>query len=482
MEVTPAVIGGTERLARSGQYIDSHDPATGALIGRIPRMGADDVADAVDAASTAAPGWRQTPVAERIARVLQLADRLEERADELSRIDVADNGTPIGSMRGFVKFGVDFIRYQANLAREVRGETVPDAHDALNISVREPYGVTGRIIPFNHPMVDATVKIVPALVTGNTVVLKPSEYTSMSALALGRDFTDLFPAGVVNVVTGLGAEAGDAIVAHPEVRRIAFVGSAAGGRRIQERAAQIGVKHVSLELGGKNPLVVFPDADLDAAVDAAIRGMNFGWQGESCASTSRLLVHEAIHDEFVDRVAARIAAIRIGDPFDDATETGAIASRAQYEKVLGYIEIGKQDGRLVTGGDRPRGLEHGLFVRPAFFDGIAPDSRIAQEEIFGPVLVAMRFRDYDDAVRIANGIEYGLTASVFTNDYGTAHRFARDVQAGYVWVNTVSRLGLGTPYGGIKNSGVGREGNLDDLYSYTTQKNITFHFPDRTVD
>lgn len=478
MEVIPALIGGHTVTAASGATLDAVNPATGETIARFPRMDAVDVGAAVAAAGAAAAAWRATDPGERIARVVQLAERIDARADELARIDVADNGTPIRSMQGFVKFGTDFIRYQANLARQVHGATVPDAHHILNVSVREPYGVVGRLIPFNHPLVDAALKIVPALVTGNTVVLKPSEHTSLSALALCADFAELFPPGVVNVVTGYGAEVGDAIVAHPEVRRIAFVGSAAGGRKVQERAAQVGVKHVTLELGGKNPIVIFPDADLDAATEAVVHGMNFGWQGESCASTSRLLVHESIHDELVARVAARIAAIRIGDPTDAATETGAIVSEAQYEKVRRYIELGKREGRLVTGGDRPADLAPGLFVRPALFDEIAPDARIAQEEIFGPVLVAIRFRDYEEAVRIANSIEYGLTASVFTQDYGTAHRFSRDVQAGYVWVNTPSRVLPGTPYGGVKNSGVGREGDLEDLVSYTTQKNIMFTIPE----
>lgn len=478
METIPTLIGGELVTAKSGQFIESFSPATGELLGRIPRLDKEDVDRAVDSAAKAAVSWRKTSIQERVAMVNALADRLEQRGEELARLDALDNGTPIWVMRRIVKMASTFMRYQANLATEVHGETVPDEFDHLNISVQEPFGVTARIVPFNHPLMNATVKLVPALVTGNTVLLKPSEFTSLSALELAKDFMELFPPGVINVITGFAQEAGHAIIDHPVVRRIAFVGGAHGGRAIQERAARAGVKNVTLELGGKNPIVVFPDADLDAAAEAAVTGMNFGWQGESCASTSRLMVHESIHDEFVARVAAKIDALKPGDPLDETVDTGAIASRPQFEKVLNYIDLGKQEGRLVAGGGRATvdTLEDGLFVRPTMFDSISPGARIAQEEIFGPVLVAIKFKNYDDAVQIANGIEYGLTASVFTSDYKTAHRFSRDVEAGYVWVNTVSRLLPGTPYGGIKNSGIGREGHLDELYSFTNTKNITFKF------
>lgn len=479
METTPTLVGGEFVTAKDGETIDAISPSTGELLGRIPRFKPEDANAAVEAAKAAAPGWRRTPVQERIALVNKFADRLDERAEEFAQIDARDNGTPISVMRRIGKMASTLVRYQANLATEVHGETVPDLHDHLNISVREPYGVTFRIVPFNHPLMAASVKIIPAIVTGNTALLKPSEHTSLSALAMAHDYAEIFPPGVVNVVTGYANEVAGPIIDHPEVRRIALVGSAAAGRSIQERAARAGVKHVSLELGGKNPIVVFPDADLDAAANAVVVGMNFGWQGESCASTSRLLVHESIHDEFVARVAEKINALKPGNPLDESAQTGAIASKPQYDKVMSYIELGHQEGRVVAGGGRPDDpeLANGLFVRPTLFDQIDPQARIAQEEIFGPILVAIKFKDYDDAVRISNGIEYGLTASVFTNDYTTAMSYSRDVEAGYVWVNTVSRLMPGTPYGGVKNSGIGREGHLEELYSFTTEKNITFKFP-----
>jgi betaine-aldehyde dehydrogenase len=283
----------------------------------------------------------------------------------------------------------------------------------------------------------------------------------------------------VNMISGYGAEAGDALVAHPGVRRVAFIGSVGVGRAIQRRAAEHTVKTVTLELGGKNPIVVFPDADLDAALDGAVRGMNFTWQGQSCGSTSRLLVHETVHEPLIARLAERLHAMRSGPPADETTETGAIVNRGQYEKVLDYVRIGREEGaRIVAGGSALMGGEFGggLFVRPTLFDDVRPASRLAQEEIFGPVLAAMPFESYDDALRIANGVAYGLSASVFTRDLATAHRFARDVQAGYVWVNDASVHFPGTDFGGVKDSGVGREEGFGELRSYTQSKNVNLRF------
>jgi len=290
---------------------------------------------------------------------------------------------------------------------------------------------------------------------------------------------DILPPGVLNVVTGYGQTAGDALVRSLVVRRLAFIGSADTGRSIIARAATVNLKRVTLELGGKNPLVIFPDADLDLAVDAAVRGMNFTWQGQSCGSTSRLLVHSRIYESVVDQVAAKINSLASGDPTDFATDTGAIVNKPQIQKVLGYINIGSEEGaRLVAGGttldDGP--YRGGNFVRPTLFADVNPEGRLAQEEIFGPVLAAMPFTDYEDAVRIANGVRYGLTASVFTRDLATAMRFARDVEAGYVWVNEVSRHSPGAAFGGVKDSGIGREEDIDELFSYTEPKNIHLNF------
>ncbi|WP_404287475.1 aldehyde dehydrogenase family protein [Glutamicibacter arilaitensis] len=477
-ETIATLVGGKFVTAIDGQSFEARNPSTGELLGYVPRMQRADVDIAVEAAASAAREWGRTPTLKRIALVNALADRIDERREELALLDSKDNGTPLWVTRQKLQGATMFMRYQANLATEVRGETIPDEFDHLNINVHEPYGVTARIMPFNNSLSTAAIKIVPSLVMGNAILIKPSEHTSLAMLELAKDLDEIFPSGLVSVITGFGDEAGAAIVDHPLVRRIAFIGSERVGRAIQERAARAGVKHISLELGGKNPLVIFPDADLDIAAGAAVLGMNFNWQSQSCGSTSRLLVHEEIHDEFVQRVAEKINALKAGNPMDDDVDMGAIVSEQQYKKVLEYIELGKQEGRLVAGGTKPEGegLENGLFIRPTMFDSIKYDDRIAQEEIFGPVLVAIKFNDYDEAIRIANSTDYGLTASIFTKDNQRAHRFARDIEAGYVWVNTVSRLMPGTPYGGVKGSGVGREGNLEELYSFTTTKNVMFAF------
>jgi betaine-aldehyde dehydrogenase len=478
-ETLPIYIDGGFRQARSGKMIDSINPATGEVIARFPRCDAQDVDDAVVAAEAAFIEWRATPAIERAGMVRRLADRIEEHADELAMLDVKENGSPIREMRADAFTGAAALRYFAGLALELRGETVPSDFDHLDYTVPSPFGVVGRIIPFNHPFMFAASKSAAPLIAGNTLILKPSEHTSMSTIRLAELADGVLPKGVFNVVTGTGLEAGDPLVTHPAVRRIAFTGSAEIGRSIQQRAATQVVKTVTLELGGKNPLVVMPDADLDIAVEGALSGMNFTWQGQSCGSTSRLIVQRSRRDEFVERLAARMESMRSGPPDDEATDTGAIVHRGQYEKVLSYLQIGRDEGsRVMAGGGPPedKSLSSGMFVRPTLFTDVAPDSRLAQEEIFGPVLVVIAYDTYEDALKIANGVQYGLTASIFTNDLRTAHRFARDVEAGYVWVNDSARHFAGVPFGGFKDSGVGREESFDELVSYTQTKNVNINF------
>jgi acyl-CoA reductase-like NAD-dependent aldehyde dehydrogenase len=478
-EALSIFIDGEFRQARSGNTIEATNPATGEVIGRFPRAGADDVDDAVRAASAAFREWRATPAVQRAKMVTALADRIEEHAEELAMLDVSENGSPIREMRADAFTGAAALRYFAGLALELRGETIPSDFERLDYTVPTPFGVVGRIIPFNHPFMFAASKSAAPLIAGNTLILKPSEHTSMSTIRLAELAADVLPKGVFNVVTGYGMEAGDPLVTHPDVRRIAFTGSAEIGRSIQQRAATHVVKSVSLELGGKNPLVVMPDADLDLAVEGAVRGMNFTWQGQSCGSTSRLIVQASRRDEFVERLAARMESLRSGPPSEDSTDTGAIVHRGQYEKVLSYLKIGREEGaRVVVGGGPPDddSLSAGMFVRPTLFQDVAPDSRLAQEEIFGPVLAVITYDTYDDAIQIANGIQLGLTASIFTSDLRTAHRFARDVEAGYVWVNDSARHFPGVPFGGFKDSGVGREESFEELVSYTQVKNVNINF------
>ena len=478
-EVRPDLVGGELRFARSGETIDATNPATGETIARFPRCREEDVDDAVRAAKAASLDWRRASPQERAARVMELADAIVEHAEELALLDVVENGSPIREMRGDAHAAAASLRYFAGLALELHGETIPGDADHLDYTIRQPFGVVGRIIPFNHPLMFAGGKIAAPLIAGNAVIIKPSEHTSLSALRLGELARDILPAGVLSVVTGYGGEAGEALVTHPDVRRLAFTGSVEIGRMIQQRAASRAVKTVTLELGGKNPLVILPDATLDLAIDGALRGMNFTWQGQSCGSTSRLLVHRSIHESFVAQLGERIDALRSGWPTDEETDTGAIVHRGQYEKVARYLKLGLQEGaRLVAGGGpvEDPAFATGLFLRPTLFDDVAPDSRLAQEEIFGPVLAAMPFDTYDEAMRIANSVSYGLTASIYTNDLSAAHRFARDVEAGYVWVNGVGRHYPGTPFGGVKESGVGREESYEELVSYTQTKNVNVRF------
>jgi acyl-CoA reductase-like NAD-dependent aldehyde dehydrogenase len=475
----PALIGGEFTTGRSGELIDAINPANGEVIARFPRCNSDDVADAVQAAQEAFASWRQTTPLERARMSLRLADLIAEHAEELALLDVTENGSPIREMRNDAHIAAGLLRYFAGLALQVRGDTIPTGFERLNYTLPEPFGVVGRIIPFNHPLMFAAGRLGAPLIAGNAVILKPSEHTSLSAIRLGELVAEILPPGLVSVVTGYGPEAGDAVAAHPGIRRLSFIGSVQIGRSIQQRAAAHVVKTVTLELGGKNPIVVFPDADLELAVDGALRGMNFTWQGQSCGSTSRLLVHGSEHDAFVERLSQRMEGLRSGPPADEATDTGAIVHQRQYEKVLSYLQLGREEGaRVVVGGgpvDDPE-LAGGMFLRPTLFDRVRPDSRLAQEEIFGPVLAAMPFDGYDEAVAMANGVSYGLTASVFTRDLATAHRFARDVQAGYVWVNDASRHFPGTAYGGVKDSGLGRDEGFEELLSYSQVKNVNVRF------
>jgi acyl-CoA reductase-like NAD-dependent aldehyde dehydrogenase len=473
------LVGGELRHARDGDTIDAVNPATGEIIARFPRGRAQVLDDAVRAAADAVPEWRAASPVARAAAVRRLAELIEQHAEELALLDVNENGSPIREMRNDAFAAAASLRYFAGLALEVRGETIPGDADRLDYTLRQPFGVVARIIPFNHPLLFAGGRIAAPLIAGNTVIVKPSEHTSLSALRLGELAAEALPPGVLNVVTGYGDEAGDALVIHPGTRRLAFTGSAQMGRAIQQRAATHVIKTVSLELGGKNPIVVLPDADTDVAVEGALRGMNFTWQGQSCGSTSRLLIHRDMHSEFVERLGARMEAMRVGLPSLESTDTGAIVHRRQYEKVLEYIRIGRDEGlTLVTGGEAPPDpdLANGMFVRPTLFDDVRPGSRLAQEEIFGPVLVAIPFASYEEALSIANGVGYGLTASVFTRDLRAAHRFARDVEAGFVWINDTSKHFPGVPFGGFKDSGVGREESFDELLSYTQVKNVNVNF------
>lgn len=462
--------------AADGRTYPNESPATEEVIAHVPNATEVDVDHAVAGSERAFDGWRRAGVRERARQLRALAGVLRQHAAELAVLDAIDCGNPVTAMRGDAAAGAETLELAADWALSLGGETIPASPENLHYTVREPYGVVARIVPFNHPAMFAAGKIAAPLVAGNTVVLKPSEVSPLSALRIAELAAEVLPPGVLSVVVGDGPGVGRALVRHPRVRRIGFIGSETTGRAIQRDAAETGVKDVTLELGGKNAMVVCPDADLELAAEGAVAGMNFAWsQGQSCGSTSRLLVHERVAGEVLDRVVERVRKVRIGMPLDASTEMGTLSSRAQYAKTLGYIDVARSEGaRLVAGGGRPGGpdFERGLYVSPTVFAGVAPDMRIAREEVFGPVLSVLTWRDEEEAVQVANAVRYGLTASVWTRDLHRAHRLAGAMEAGYVWVNGSSRHFPGVPFGGCKASGLGREESVHELLSYTQLKAV----------
>jgi betaine-aldehyde dehydrogenase len=377
--------------------------------------------------------------------------------------------------------GAAQLDFYAGLVTEMKGASIPMGPDVVNFSVREPLGVVGRIIPFNHPFMFAAGKSGAPLAAGNTVVLKPPEQAPLSALRLAELIDGILPPGVWNVVPG-GREVGQVLSSHPDVAMVALIGSVPTGRAVMKAASDT-LKPVLLELGGKNALIAYPDADLEAVSAAVVDGMNFTWCGQSCGSTSRAFVHEKIYDAVLQRAAESIKRYKPGDPTDPATTMGSIINQVQYDRVLKYIAAGKEDGaRLVSGGKRPDDpkLAKGLFIEPTIFADVNMGMRIGKEEIFGPVLSVFKWKDEAEMLAQVNQVEYGLTCSIWTSDLTTAHRTAAAVEAGYVWINEVSKHFLGAPFGGYKQSGVGREECIEELIRFTREKNIHVNLKRRT--
>ncbi len=459
----------------NGERLPSVNPANEEVIGSSPAAGKDDVERAVAAAQTAAPGWAALSMKERAKYVRALSAGLRARADELLQIEVLDTGNTVSKAKGDISSAGDALEFYAGLGLELKGQTIPASANNLHFTLREPYGVVGRIIPFNHPIKFAANSLAAPLMAGNCVVLKPPEQSPLSAGILAEVCREVLPRGVANIVTGLGSSTGDVIVRHKAIKRIGFTGSVATGMAIQRAAAETCIKHVSLELGGKNPMIAFPDMDPEVIAQAAVGGMNFAWAGQSCGSASRLLLHESIHDAVLKRIVERVAALRLGDPLDPQAQMGPVNSERHYQRVCSYVGIGQKDGaKLMFGGKRPEGkqFERGYWLEPTVFADVKHGMRIAQEEIFGPVLSVFKWREEDEAYAIANSTDYGLTASIWTHDLNTAFRAARKVQSGYIWVNGASGHFYGTPFGGRKNSGLGNEEGLEELYSYTETKTI----------
>jgi betaine-aldehyde dehydrogenase len=466
--------GGAWHDSVGGGEMDITSPATGESLGTMAVGEAQDAAAAVEAAYDAFPAWRDTPAQDRAAALRRAAQTLRDNAQELGWLDAIDGGNPFGAMVYDVELSAAYLDYFAGLVTEVKGATIPVDGKTLNYTLREPLGVVARIGAFNHPILFAAGKAAAPLAAGNTLIIKPADQTPLSALRVAELWADVFPGGVFNIVTG-GRAAGVALVQHPRVAKIGFIGSVAGGRAVMETAGRT-LKALTLELGGKNALIGCADAGIEALAEGVVRGMNFRYvTGQSCNSTSRVFLHESIHDQAVEAIVRKVGALRLGLPSDRDAEVGCLSSQAQFDKTLAYIEYGKAEGaKLAIGGKRssdPR-LANGFFVEPTVFVNVTDDMRIAREEIFGPVVSILRWSDEADMLRRVNALEYGLTCSIWTHDLDRAHRLAARVQAGYVWVNGASTHHIGVPFGGYKQSGMGREESIDEILACTQIKNV----------
>ncbi len=471
----PMYIGGEFVASDSGEWMDSINPATGEVHGRVPAGTVSDVDRAVKAAAAAQQDWGARSVWERGDLIRALTAEIKKRADDVLPMESADTGNTIASLSNDITLVMGYMNFVAGLGIEIKGESVPATAENIHFTLRQPYGVVGRIVPFNHPFLFSGTHLGAPLIAGNAVVLKSPDQSPLSATLMAEICHDVLPPGVVNIVSGEGIIVGDAIVRHPQVPRIGFTGSVATGMAIQRSAAEVAVKHISLELGGKNPFIAFPDVDPEAVANAAVSGMNFNWSGQSCGSTSRLMLHESLYDEVITRIEAQVSAIKVGNPLDKTSGMGPINSEKHFRHVMGLIDTAKQEGaRLVTGGSRPEGkeFEQGYWVRPTVFADVTMDMKIARVEVFGPVLSILKWRTTEEAIEMANCIDMGLTAAIWTNDIKVALDTARKVESGLIWINGTGRHYMGTGFAGWKNSGLGREECLEEVLSYTQSKSI----------
>ncbi len=454
-------------------YSETLNPATGQAIAQVATAGREDVDAAVAAARKGFLEWRDVPPLERGRILKEIAALLRKHGDELAMIDAANCGNPYTEMRGDAAIAASQMEFFAGLVTEMKGDTIPMGSDRVNMTLRQPLGVVARILAFNHPFMFCGGKMAAPLAAGNAVIIKPPVQAPLSALRLAELVEGLMPKGVFSVLPG-GVEAGAGLAEHPDVDKVTLIGSVPAGRAVM-RSASATVKPVLLELGGKNALIAYPDSKPEKIADAIIAGMNFGWCGQSCGSTSRAFLHEDIHDEVLSYLEEKIARYKPGVPTNPETTMGAIVSRDQFDRVMGFIDSAKSEGaRAVTGGHAVTDgdLAKGSFIAPTIFADVTPEMRIAREEIFGPVLAVRKWSDEAAMLEEVNSLELGLTCAIWTRDLVTAHRTAARVEAGFVWVNEVGRHFLGAPFGGVKQSGIGREEGIGELISFTHEKNV----------
>jgi acyl-CoA reductase-like NAD-dependent aldehyde dehydrogenase len=466
------IVGDSHSTGASGGVYEHHDPATGVLQANVPLAGAVEVDAAVQVARDARASWRAVPMGERIAILHRLADSLEAHDDEACAINALDNGTPVSAMRSGA-YTAAWTRYYAGWIDKLDGEVVPVAGDALDVVLPEPYGVIGAIVPWNGPMMGMGQKAVPALAAGNTVVVKPPELAPFGALRFAELALEAgLPPGALNVVVG-GAAAGDALVRHPGVDKVSFTGGCATARKVMAAAAET-LTPLTFELGGKSANIVFPDADLDVATSMAAMLGAVLLSGQGCALPTRLYVHDDVYDEVVGRVVAQVEAVQVGDPFDPSVLMGPVVSAAACERILGVITraVDERAGTLLTGGQRLG--RDGWFIAPTVFGEVDHESSLAREEIFGPVLSVLRFHEEEEVVAKANDSDFGLSAYVHTRDGSRAQRVARRLEVGTVIVNGFPGMSPGAPFGGVKQSGFGREGGRAGIEEFVRRKNIVF--------
>ena len=475
---TNAFFGGAWQPVLSGREIEVTSPATGEHLGYVADAGPEDVARAVNAAKEAFPAWRDTPAGLRCELLRRAARVLRENAPELALIDAVDTGNHLSAMLTDAELTAEYFDYFAGLILELKGDALPLGPGILNYTMREPLGVVARIAAFNHPVLFVAGRVAAPLAAGNTVIVKPAEQTPISSLRVAELIGNIFPPGVINYLTG-GRDTSVALVEHKDVAKVALIGSVSAGRAVMRSSADT-LKSLTLELGGKNAFVACDDADPAEVARAVVRGMNFASvAGQSCGSTSRIYLHESIHDEVVRNILPLVAAIRVGLPTDPDTGMGSLSTQAQLDKTLQYVEIAKSEGaRLVFGGRRLMEgiLANGFFVEPAVFIDVTDEMRIAREEVFGPIISILRWRDEADVLDRVNRLDVGLTAAVWTKDISRGHRMASRIEAGYVWINDVGTHMIGMPFGGYKQSGTGKEEAFEEMLGYTRVKNIHLRY------